>query len=115
MNDLKALAALTALNEMFAKPHFSICTIDNVATLLGVHPERESYDTLHALHCIDWNKMPRELRDRVPALIQQTLGGGSAYVQFEIKQPESRALEVLDQSKHTRRPLLTRIMGSRTS
>ncbi|HDS1834342.1 TPA: hypothetical protein QEM98_000427 [Stenotrophomonas maltophilia] len=111
MDDLKALAALTALNEMFAGSHLSICTIDKVATLLGVHPERDAYDTLHALHCVHWNKMPRELRDRVPELIQRALGNGTAAFQFELKQPSNNALQLLDQSKHTRRPLLQRLIN----
>lgn len=110
MNDIKALAALTALNEMFAGSHFSICTIDTVAKLLGVHPQRDAYDTLHALHCVHWSKMPRELRDRMPELIQQALADGTAPFQFELKQPSNSALQVLDQSKHTRRPLLQRLI-----
>jgi hypothetical protein len=109
MDDIKALAALTALNEMFAGGHFSISTIDKVAQLLGVHPDRDAYITLSALHCIDWNKMPRELRYSVPLLIQQALGNGMPAFQFELRQPNSNALQVLDQSKHTRRPLLQRL------
>ncbi len=110
MDDIKALAALTALNEMFAGTHFSICTIDKVATLLDIHPQRDAYETLQALHCVHWSKMPRELRDRMPELIQQALTNGTAAFQFELKRPSNNALEVLDQSKHTRRPLLQRLM-----
>lgn len=111
MDDVKALAALTALNEMFAGNHLNICTIDKVAKLLGVHPEREAYDTLHALHCVHWDRMPRDLRDRVPALIQQALGNGTAQFRFELASPANNAMQVLDQSRHTRRPLLQRLMN----
>ena len=114
MDDIKALAALTALNEMFASRYFDVCTIDKVAKLLGVRPEREAYDVLHALHCIHWDKMPRELHDRVPGLVQQALGQGDAVFQMELKQPTNNALQVLDQSKHTRRPFMQRVLG-RTS
>ncbi len=109
--DVKALAALTALNEMFAGSHFSICTIDTVAKMLGVQPEQEAHDTLRALHCINWNKMPRQLRDQVPALIQQALGNGTEAFQFELRPAGSNALQVLDQSKHTRRPFLQRLLA----
>lgn len=112
MDDLKALAALTALNEMFASSHFSICTIDKVATLLGVHPQRDAYNTLRTLHCVDWNRMPRQLRDSVPQLVQQALADGSTPVQFELKREANQALQVLDQSKYTRRPLLQRLFSS---
>lgn len=111
MDEIKAAAALTALNEMFQGSHLNICTIDRVAKLLGVHPEREAYDTLHALHCVHWDKMPRDLRNQIPALIQQALGQGDTYFQFELKRPANNSLAVLDESKHTRRPLLQRWLG----
>jgi len=111
MDDLKAIAALTALNEMFEGAHFSICTIDKVAKLLGVHPEVEAYNTLHALHCIHWNRMPRELRDRVPALIQQALGQGHAAFKFDLREQQNTSLQLLDANKHTRRPLLQRLFA----
>ena len=109
--DVKALAALTALNAMFAGSHFSICTLDKAAELLGVRPEPEARTILSALHCIDWVKMPRELRDQVPGLIQQALGNGTEAFQFELRPAGNNALQILDQSKHTRRPFLQRLLG----
>lgn len=79
MDDLKQLAAMTALNEMLAGSHFSICTIDRVATLLAVNPKGEAYDTLHTLHCIHYDKMPARLRDAIPELIRQCLGVEAIY------------------------------------
>ncbi len=72
--DLKTLSALTALNHMMEKGWFDICTIDSVATMLGRNPKGEAYDTLRPLHCVHFEKMPRELRDAIPGLIQQCLG-----------------------------------------
>ncbi len=71
--DLKELAAVTALNEMMGKGWFSICTIDNVGQMLGRNPRGEAYDILHSLHCIHFDRMPQELRDAIPALIEQCL------------------------------------------
>lgn len=74
MDNIKQLAALTALNEMFAKGHFSISTIDSVATMLGVDPKGDAYNTLRPLHCIDYAKMPAALREEIPRLVKDCLG-----------------------------------------
>lgn len=79
MNDLKQLAAMTALNDMLGKSSFSICTIDNVAKLLDVNPRGEAYDTLRAVHCIEYADMPPQLRDAIPDLIRQCLGVETIY------------------------------------
>lgn len=71
--DLRDIAAVTALNKMMDQGWFSICTIDNVAKLLGRNPKGQAYDILNALHCVHFDKMPKELRDAIPALIEQCL------------------------------------------
>lgn len=61
MTDLKMLAAQAALQKMFDQDYFSICTIDNIAKMMGVKPNREAYQILHTLHCVDYNQMPPAL------------------------------------------------------
>ena len=73
MNDLKALAAITALNDMFSKGYISICTIDTIAKMLDRNPKCEAYTILHSLHCVHFDKMPQQLRDSIPDLIRQCL------------------------------------------
>jgi len=107
----KALIAIAALNKMFENGHFSICTIDSVSKMLGVTPDIEAYTLLRPLHCVDFAKMSKELRARVPGLIQQALSGEQLF-RFELARPaESRALAVIDGSPHTRRPLLKRLFA----
>lgn len=80
MTDLKRLTALTAINNMLAGGHFSICTIDSVAEMMGIPRNgSEAYQTLRALHCIDYAKMPAELRNAIPGLIEQVLGVEPAF------------------------------------
>lgn len=105
MDDLKQLAAMTALNEMLAGSHFSICTIDKVGKLLGVNPKGEAYDTLHTLHCIDYSKMPARLRDAIPELIRQCLGVEAIY-RFTTLQRE-----VVEVAPERRRGGLMRLIG----
>lgn len=110
--DTKLLIAATALNRMFAGSHFSICTIDAVATMLGVVVDKAAHNQLRPLHCVDWSEMPPELRAIVPQLIQQALGGDEAF-RFEIQPapPKSQHLEPVQNSQPTRRPLLARVFG----
>ena len=109
-DDTKALIAITALNKMFAGAHFSICTIDSIAEMLGVIPDGEARRQLKPLHCMDWSDMPRDLRQRVPILIQQALAGDEKF-RFVLNTEQNQALTVIDGCKHTRRPLLTRLLG----
>jgi len=71
--DLKKQVAITSLNAMMRQNHFSICTIDTLATMLEVKPEREAYNILRPLHCIDYNQMPPELFAQIPTLIMRCL------------------------------------------
>lgn len=87
MQNLKELAAMTALNEQLRKDHWSICCIDRAAQLLNVNARGEAYDILHALHCIDYDKMPSELRASIPDLVKQCLGIDPVY-QFHTMQRE---------------------------
>lgn len=82
MSDLKALAAVAALNEMFCKGYLSICTIDTIGKMLGRNPKGEAYDILHSLHCVHFDRMPKDLRDSIPGLIRQCLDVEPIY-QFE--------------------------------
>lgn len=55
--------------------------------------------------------LAQEIGDRVPGLIQQALMGDERF-RFELApRDQSRALQVIDGSPHTRRPLLKRMFG----
>jgi hypothetical protein len=87
-DELKQQIAVTALNEMMRGNHFNICAIDRVADMLGVNARAsEAHRTLCPLHCIDWNKMPPQVREAVPGLIQECLGVAPVF-QFKTITPE---------------------------
>lgn len=95
MSDLKKMAALTALNKMMRDSYFSICTFDNAAKLLGIHPPAEQYAILRTLHCVDWAAMPSALRDSVPRLINECLNVEPAY-QFGQPRPPAPVLQLVN-------------------
>lgn len=71
---VKQLAAMAALNSMLSKGYLDICTIDKIAEMINMNCKCEAYTILRTLHCVDFAKMPRELRQSIPSLIKQCLG-----------------------------------------
>jgi hypothetical protein len=107
MTDLKQLAAITALNEMMAGSHFNVCTIDRIGKMLDINPKGEAYEVLHTLHCINWEKMPKQLREAVPGLIKECLGVGPVF-QFKTLEPV-----VIDVEPEKKRGFL-RLLGGKS-
>jgi hypothetical protein len=91
MEDLKKMAATTALNTMLADRHFSICTVDAVARMLNVIPAGDAYNILRTVHRIDYDKMPAALREKIPELIQSCLGVAPVY---QFKTMDQQVIEV---------------------
>lgn len=73
-NELKALAAATILNKLLKNSFFNICDVDRAADVLGHNQHCEEYELLRGLHCVDYAKMPRALREKIPGLVQTCLG-----------------------------------------
>jgi hypothetical protein len=107
MQDLKQMAALTALNDMMAKGRFDICAIRSIAEMLNIKPAGEAYTILSPLHMIYFDKMPAALRDAVPGLVQQVLGVAPVY-QFKTMERE-----VIEVSPTPKRGLLQILGGGR--
>jgi hypothetical protein len=89
--NIKNMAALIALNNMMSKGYFDICTIDSVGELLGVSVRCESYSVLKVLHCVYFEKMPPDLRNAIPELINKCIGGGLIY---QFSSVQSKTIDV---------------------
>lgn len=109
MSPLQRLAAEAALRKMADQGHFSICTIDKIREASGLgRGSGEAYSTLSLLHCIDYGKMPAELRDALPGLIAAVLMEPA--LDFSLS-PKARELEVVVEgvAPTAKRPLLLRM------
>lgn len=107
--DLKELSALTALNNMMEKGHFDICCVREVGKLLGVNPEAHpSHAILRPLHCVDFAKMPPQLRDAIPGLVQDCLGVSPTF-QFTSVRPGA----IVDLTPRQERGPLLRLFGGK--
>lgn len=106
-HDLKELAALTALNNMMGKGHFDICCVRDVGALLGVDPKAHpSFAILQTLHCVDYAKMPPQLRDAIPGLVQDCLGVSPTF-QFTSVRPGA----IVDLTPRQEKAPLLRLFG----
>lgn len=109
--ELKHQIAVTALNDMMRRGHLNICLIDTIATSLGISAKGEAYDTLRPLHCVDFARMPKEVADAIPGLIQQILDVAPTY-QFDMP-PAAPVLEVPKVQQRTTNMLGFRSLGFR--
>ena len=100
MDKIKEIAALTALNDMMAKGWFDICVINKVADLIDVNPSGDAYRILAVLHCIHYDKMPADLRDSIPDLVQQCLGIAPI---FQFKTLNQKVIDVTPERRSEKR------------
>lgn len=73
MTDLKMLSTQAALVKLFDQSYFSVCTIDRITEMMGIKPDREAYQILRTLHCVDYNQMPPALLQALPDLIMRVM------------------------------------------
>lgn len=71
--DTKRLVVQAAVTKLFDNKWFDICTLDKTLSLVGARQSGAAYDMLHALHCVHYDKMPPELRSRIPELVNECL------------------------------------------
>lgn len=63
-----------ALKKLFDSRSFSICTLDQIGTMIGKNPETHSnYKFLLALHCVPFADMTQDVRDELPARVMECL------------------------------------------
>jgi hypothetical protein len=86
------MAAETAINHMLQRGSISICTIDQILKITGGVPEKEDYEILRLLHCVDFKDYPRDLLRGLPVILQRVLGAES--LQFKFQDPERKLMLV---------------------
>jgi hypothetical protein len=87
IDDTKRLVIGTALRKLFSDKHFSICAVDRICEVLGCSRGGDAYRQLHALHCVDYADMPRELAERIPALVAQAIGNVNVLELARLSEP----------------------------
>lgn len=110
MNEFQKEVVITAMRKMFRGTHFSICDLDKCLQITRTIPNKMEYDSLSALHCVNWSEMSPQLRQMVLEKTVAMLSSESFDLQildlafneerkvFEIKQ-KSKVLKDKNQDK----------------
>lgn len=71
--EVKRMVVLTAVKNLLNESFFSISKMREIAKMVGVPTDGPAWKLLSPLHCMDYDKMPKELRDAIPHLINECL------------------------------------------
>lgn len=92
MNDtqLAQLSALASLNEMMRSGKFYISTVTEVAKAIGAVPDARALEILRPLHCMEISRMPAELQQALPKLIERCINVPAYQFQLTALTPEQQ-------------------------
>lgn len=71
--ETRQLVVTAALNDLFTKQWFDMCNLNKVREIVNAPRNSEAYKLLDALHCVAYDKMPPDLRNRIPQLVNEVL------------------------------------------
>jgi len=76
MDEFHKTAVIDALKRMFQPDkYFDICTIDTCLGILGVIPDRGTYDALKLYHCVRWSSIEPDVRTEIFKTTVKILSG----------------------------------------
>ena len=98
MEDIQKQVVKIALRKLFTAKHFSICDIDKCLKLSQIIPNKKDYDTMSALHCIDYSDMNKDVREWLLNTVESMFMGSGFDLSFlekeikviEIEEPKQR-------------------------
>lgn len=82
MDEFQRKTVAIALKRMFTGQHFSICVVDACLKVSGCIPNKKDYDTLSALHCVNWSEMDADFRDQVLLKVAQIFTDPGMNIEF---------------------------------
>lgn len=71
--ETKQLIVQAAVTDLFEKDWFDICVLDKLLKIIDGRKSGKAYDMLRLMHCVHYDRMAPELRDRIPHLVNECL------------------------------------------
>jgi hypothetical protein len=70
--------SLSVLKQITGSSFFSVCKVNELASLAGICYSTEHKQLFQSLHCVDWSNMHPDTREYVGALLVNYLKGNIA-------------------------------------
>jgi hypothetical protein len=114
MDKITELTIRSSLRSMFAKGWVDICAIKECVKLAGVTPVGSTMDHLHALHCVHFKDMDRELAEAIPGMVGALFEGVTLTVNDLFKPQRQLAqteLDITPPAQHPGRRNVLQLLG----
>lgn len=108
MKEIQKQVIKIALKKLFTQKHFSICDIDRCLKISNIIPNKTDYNTMSALHCVDYSDMNKDVQDwLLNATESMFIGSG-----FDLSFLETKEIEttIVIEEKPVRKGFL-RLLG----
>lgn len=97
MNDIDRAIVRTALQRLLSAKHFCIVDLRSIIEVTKAQPSSALMSKLRLLHCVNYGDMPQAVREALPELIQEAIGGPSMIEVDEVlQQRQTAAPNVID-------------------
>ena len=90
MDEIQKQVVKIALKKLFTQKHFSICDIDRCLKISQIIPNKTDYNTMSALHCIDYSDMNKEVQDWLLTAVEEMFMGTGFDLSFLEPKTESK-------------------------
>lgn len=107
MEDIQKQVVKIALKKLFTAKNFSICDIDKCLKISQIIPNKKDYDTMSALHCIDYSDMNKDVQQWLLHAVEEMFMGSGFDLSFLDK--EVKVINI--QEKEPRKGFL-RLLGN---
>ena len=106
MEEIQKQVVKVALKKLFTQNHFSICDIDKCLKITQIIANKTDYNTMSALHCIDYSDMNKDIQDWLLKTVEEMFTGSGFDLSFletkkEIKTETINAILIEEKPKRT--------------
>ncbi|EKT3962754.1 hypothetical protein ABF179_002327 [Flavobacterium psychrophilum] len=82
MDEIQKQVVKIALKKMFTQKHFSICDIDKCIKISQIIPNKVDYNTMSALHCVDYSDMNKDVQNWLLQTVEDMFVGSGFDLSF---------------------------------
>ena len=113
MEEIQKQVVKIALKKLFTQKYFSICDIDKCLKISQIIPNKTDYNTMSALHCIDYSDMNKDVQDWLLTSVENMFMGSGFDLSFleTKKEIEVKTIDAVLIEEKPKRTGFLRLLG----